>query len=119
MTSSFSWPRNPRKTLMTSSFSWPRNPRKTLNTFFSLVCRNLQVIDVGAELRVDEEAGRAVPVADRIDHLDHPLGGLGVRGRPDLAARAHLSIRRVLDAHFQVIPGIRLPGVRHGNRSRR
>src|SRR4029450_11392672 len=54
----------------------------------SLVCHDLQVVDIGAELRVDEESRRALSIADWIRLVDHPRRRLDFARRPGFAARA-------------------------------
>src|ERR1041385_1428535 len=83
----------------------------------SLVWCDLDFVDGAPELRGDEESGSSVAIADRIDLLDRPRGGFGLAGGPDLSLRADFAVRHVLDAQFQVVPGIRLPLERHDHRA--
>src|SRR5688572_2391418 len=47
-----------------------------------LVRRHLEIIQVRAELRVDEQARCALTVADRVHLLDRPRRGLRLADRP-------------------------------------
>src|SRR3954471_2423389 len=81
----------------------------TRRTVFSLVCRQLQVVEIRPELRVDEESGRSLVIAHRVDLLDRPGRRLRLADRPGLATGAHLAVRHVLDAEFEVVPRVGLP----------
>src|SRR5262245_63938878 len=52
----------------------------------SFIGSKFQIVDIGAELRVDEEARGALSVADGIGLVDLPGRGLCVAGRPRFAA---------------------------------
>src|SRR5688572_7354160 len=50
-----------------------------------------QIVDIRAELGVDEKSRRALSIADRIGLVDLPRRRFGLAGRPRLATRAHLA----------------------------
>src|SRR5206468_2914465 len=74
-----------------------------------LIGRHADVVDLRAELRVDESARRSLPVSNRIDLVDRPGGRLRLASGPRLSAHAHRSVRLIFDPQLQVIPGVRLP----------
>src|SRR5258705_3192640 len=80
----------------------------------SLVWGHFHIIEIHAELGVREDAGAALRVGDRIDAIDGPFGGFGLRGRPGFTANAGLAVSGVFHAQLQAIPGIRFPGERRG-----
>src|SRR5688500_6626478 len=98
-------------------FSW--GPPLSGPPLTLLILRDYQVVEIRAELRVDEEARRPLTVADRVGHVDHPLGRLRRADRPRLAARPHLAVGQVLDAQLQPIPRVGLPRERRRLRPRR
>src|SRR6267143_5291526 len=75
----------------------------------ALVCHELQVVNVGAELGEREDAGRTLPVANQIHFVDRPDSRLRFTGRPRFAARPDRAVRLVLNAQLQVVPRVGLP----------
>src|SRR6185436_11445931 len=84
-----------------------------------LIRREGEVIEIRAELRVEEQAGRALAVANRIRLVDQPGGGLGLADRPRLAACPYLSVCQVLDPQLESVPRVGLPRERCHDRASR
>src|SRR4029079_2731893 len=86
------------------------------STVYRLLIRvHLQVVEVDFGEGVAEDAGAALTVSDGVCALDEPAFRLRAPGGPDLAARAHLTVREILDAQLHTIPSVLLPLERHGD----
>src|SRR2546426_834136 len=82
-----------------------------------LIGRQCQIVQVSAELSIDEKSGRALTVSNRIHAIDGPRGRLRLSRRPCLAPDSNLAVRHVLDAQLEVVPRIWFPGERNGHRA--
>src|ERR1700687_3621477 len=80
-----------------------------LSATCALICHQLEVVEICAELRIHEESWRALSIPDGIHLVDQPLGGLGVSRPPCFATRPDLSVRGVFDTQLQVVPRVGLP----------
>src|SRR5688572_17969285 len=79
--------------------------RRSVNVLVMLfIGSKFQIVDIGAELSIDEKPRRTLPIADRIRLVDLPRRRLGRALRPRFAARAYLPVREVPAAQLDRVP---------------
>src|SRR5687768_1185914 len=80
--------------------------------FKTSVGRQREIVQMCAELGIEEQSWRSFPVTDGIDALKCPCCRLRLARWPGLALHAHAAIVHVLHPDLEAIPGIGLPGKR-------
>src|SRR5688572_167914 len=78
--------------------------------FRTSVRRQGEIIQIRAELGIEEESWCTLTIADRINSFKRPGRRFGFPNRPRLALNAHTIVRHVLHAKLQPVPGVGLPG---------
>src|SRR5262245_50458429 len=79
----------------------------------SVIRCEFQIIDIGAELRVEEKSRCALAVANGISLVDLPGRRLRFASRPCLTSRAYAAGRQILDAQLEGVPRVRFPRERN------
>src|SRR5688572_1366048 len=69
-----------------------------------------EVVQMRAELGIEEESRRSFPVANGIHALDRPRRRFGFVDSPGLALNPNPAFSHVLHPDLQAIPGIGFPG---------